>query len=136
MKRFLDKYIIYYADRWETNHRLTHALVGLSLYAIQLLYFVWSILVIPVIIYMAVTLSQERVLLAEKEAHIATQLKFIKHQNARIDSLESVQELALRYKGAVEDYYNEVLKSRGVTPIKIESKRTGKNSFELVIPPS
>lgn len=136
MTRFLDKYIIYYANKWEITHRISFALTGLTIYAFQLLYFVWSICIIPLIIYMAVAIHSEREIILEKDKYIKLQTSFMRKQNATIESLYSVQGLALKYKDAVDAYYNEVLKSRGLDAIKIESKRVGPNSFELVVPPS
>ena len=136
MERFLDKYIIYYANKWETNHRLTHALAGLSIYIFQLLYFIWAICVIPFVIYLFMTIAQERAIIVEKDTYAQLQLKYISGQNSRIASLEANQELTLDYKDAVHAYYDEVLKSRGLKSIKIESKKVGPNSFKLIFPPS
>lgn len=136
MSRYLDKYIIYYADKWETTHRVSFAFVGLFFYAIQLMYQLWAICMIPVTIYLVVTLYQQNNYIALQDTHMASQHMQMKEQNVRITELHNSQLQALQYHTAVDSYYNEVLKSRGLEGPKLISKKIGKNAFELQLMPS
>ena len=127
MRHFLDKYIIYYADKWEMAHKCSFIFVGLTLYTIQLLWSLWAVVSIPAIIYMGATIhSQDKVLIVKEDVIIT--------QKALIDNIIGQQDLIVAYKNSLEDYYDEVLNSRGLIGIKLKSKRIGKNSFELLAP--
>lgn len=134
MTRFLDKYIIYYLDKWEIHHRLSFALTGLTIYAIQLLYYFWALCMIPVVIWMAATLYHQNIYITSQDKYIASQHNQMKQQNNRIIELQATQLLAFKYEKAVKSYYDEVLKSRGFKSIRLQSKKIGPNSFELIMP--